>query len=100
MPIHLLRLDLIVTSFCIALLGYIVWNVQQGARGHGYSEKLLSEKSLLTAELKVLSERNFAFEAHVQLLRPESVDPDLVDELARRNLAMALPNDRIIYTTP
>jgi cell division protein FtsB len=99
MPLKLGRLDWIVTACCMALLGYIVWHMQQGTRGYGYSDQLQAEKFKQEAELANLATRNEQFEAHVRLLRPESVDPDIVDELARRDLALVRPNDRIVRFT-
>ena len=34
-------------------------------------------------------------ERHVALLRPQSIDPDTVEELARRDLGYAYPNDLV-----
>ena len=90
------RLDLMVMACCLALLGYITWQIQQGPRGVGYSEGLhLKLTDLQTAQL-MLAQANIRFEAKVRLLRPESIDPDLVDELARRNLGLARQNDLVI----
>jgi cell division protein FtsB len=95
-PAFLKRLDWLVMACCLALLGYIAWHMQQGPRGNGYRDKLLQQQAALNVELQTLSGRNQAFESRVRLLRPESIDPDLVDELARRDLALALPDDRIV----
>jgi hypothetical protein len=37
-------------------------------------------------------------ENKVVLLRPESIDPDLLDELARENLELAKPTDVVAFT--
>ena len=37
-------------------------------------------------------------EEKVALLRPESIDPDLLDEMARGQLQMARPSDLVVYT--
>ncbi len=90
------RLDWVVTACCLVLLGYIAWHVLQGPRGYGYQEKLLQQSASLQSELVHLKNRNKAFEQKVQLLRPESIDPDMVDELARRDLGLVGENDIIL----
>jgi cell division protein FtsB len=94
------RLDWVVTVCSLALLGYIGWQVQQGPRGYGYLSDLTAKAASLQAEHEQLCQRNKVFEDRVQLLRPESVDPDLIDELARRDLALADHNDLIVQITP
>jgi cell division protein FtsB len=94
------RLDWVVTACSLALLGYIGWQVQQGPRGYGYLSNLTAKTDSLQAEHEQLSQRNKVFEDRVKLLRPESIDPDLIDELARRDLALAADNDLIIQISP
>ncbi len=53
---------------------------------------------MLQAEHAKLSGANEAFEQKVRLLRPESVDPDMVDELARGALGLARPTDIVVLT--
>jgi cell division protein FtsB len=38
-------------------------------------------------------------ENKVALLRPESIDPDLLDELARGKLELARPTDVVAFTS-
>jgi cell division protein FtsB len=90
------RFDWIVAGVFCVLLGSIMWSIQQGPRGFGYQDQLLAKQRGLQDVVANLQLRNAKFEARVKLLRPESVDPDLVDELARRDLAMAHPNDRFV----
>lgn len=84
------------TICCLALLGYITWQAQQGRRGIGYSETLTVKAQLLQTEHDQLAARNAAFEKKVKLLRPESIDPDLVDELARRTLGLGRDSDLVV----
>jgi len=46
----------------------------------------------------LLAERE-KLEGKVSLLRPESIDPDLLDELARGNLELAKPTDVVAFTS-
>jgi cell division protein FtsB len=36
----------------------------------------------------------------VALIRPESIDPDLLEELARVKLGFVRPNDVVLHTHP
>ncbi|HUF43773.1 MAG TPA: septum formation initiator family protein [Aestuariivirgaceae bacterium] len=48
---------------------------------------------------KVRAER-IALDERVALLRPDSIDPDLLEELARTTLGFVRPNDLVIDTSP
>jgi cell division protein FtsB len=92
------RFDFIVTLVCCALLGYFAWHAWEGPRGYPYKaglEAKLSERAIrherLHAERRKLEDK-------VVLLRPESIDPDLLDELARGNLELAKPTDVVAFT--
>ncbi len=90
------RFDWIVAGCFAVLLATVVWHIQEGPRGFGYQDSLLAKQAMLVGEVSKLQKRNADFEARVRLLRPESIDPDLIDELARRDLALGRPNDRLI----
>jgi cell division protein FtsB len=92
------KLDLAVTIGCIALLGFFAWHGFQGPRSYHYlavqQEKLLK----LDAELASESAKKQGLEAKVALMRPESVDPDMLEELARSQLEMSRRNELIVLT--
>jgi cell division protein FtsB len=94
------RLDIVVALCCMALLGYINWHVYLGPRGMAYSDKLKEEIATRQARLDARAKTRIELEARARLLRPESIDPDMVEELARRDLALVRDNDRIIKLTP
>jgi cell division protein FtsB len=97
MALHIpLRLDLVVTGSCLLLLGYVALHVYQGPRGVGYRDALLAEVRDLQGQLEAQTTERKRLDNRAKLLRPESVDPDMVEELARRDLALVYPNDRII----
>jgi cell division protein FtsB len=75
------RFDFLVSTGCLALLGYFGWYALEGSRGMAFRDKLMTQKVTLETELTKV---------------PESVDPDLADELARRALSMAKPTELIV----
>ena len=48
------------------------------------------------AQIAVLTERRDALRNRVELLDPQSADPDLVSELVRRDLGVLHPDDVIV----
>jgi cell division protein FtsB len=82
----------------MALLGYFAWNALHGARGYPYRDQLSNQLAALTKDVEALTQQRQVIESKVKLMRPESIDPDLLDELARRELFLGKPNDIIVRT--
>ncbi len=94
------RFDLVVTCVCCALLGYFAWHAWKGPRGYPYRDALEAQVALLDQKHEHLKTERQRLESKVTLLRPESIDPDLLDELARNSLQMAKPTDVVAFTAP
>jgi cell division protein FtsB len=90
------KFDSVVTCACLGLLGFLAWHAQGGPRGFGFREKLASQSKQLGEELAAIQKQRSNFETRVALLRPESVDPDMLDEMARSTLDVAGPHDLIV----
>jgi cell division protein FtsB len=79
-----------------SLIGYFAWQAFEGNYGlearKGYEEDI----SRLTRERDDLQAKRKELERRVALLRPESIDPDMVEELARRDLGFARPQDLVM----
>jgi cell division protein FtsB len=83
-------------AIAASLIGYFALQAFHGNYGlearKGYEEdiaRLTSERDELQSERKELERR-------VALLRPESIDTDMVEELAHRDLNFASPNDLLM----
>jgi cell division protein FtsB len=78
------------------LIGYFAFHAFHGNYGleakKGYEEDII-RLTLARDELRL---ERAELERHVALLRPESIDPDMVEELARRDLGFAHPNDLVM----
>jgi cell division protein FtsB len=92
------RFDFVVTCVCCALLGYFAWHAWKGPRGYPYQDGLNAQMALLETKFEALKTERLRLENKVVLLRPESIDPDLLDELARENLELAKPTDVVAFT--
>jgi cell division protein FtsB len=75
------------------VLTYFGYHAFHGDYGLMARAELDSQVSDLEGELKNLRTIRRQFEHRVSLLRPESLDPDMVDELARANLNLSHPNE-------
>lgn len=71
-------------------------NGELGVVGRAMIERQVSE---LEAELSVLSAQRRELQARVSLLRPESLDPDMLDERARLNLNL-VHSDELVVLRP
>jgi cell division protein FtsB len=92
----------IIGLYCIAaaLLGYFAFHSQHGNYGSDASAALKQEIERLSSEHGTLKQERIALERRNLLLRADRIDPDLLEELARANLAFAMPNDLIMAVSP
>ncbi len=79
-----------------AVGGYFVYHLQTGDHGLESRAVLEKRKAVLGGELAGLAEVRQRLERDVALLRPESLDPDMLDERARAILNLAHPDDLIL----
>jgi cell division protein FtsB len=93
------RFDFVVTCVCCALLGYFGWHAYEGPRGFPYKQAQEVKLETLKAKHDALHTERLRMENKVTLLRPDSIDPDLLDELARGHLELAKPSDVVAFTS-
>jgi cell division protein FtsB len=86
----------IVPAFCLLLIGYFLSHAIGGPTGvlswRGYE----AERKVLAAQVAARAEEKASLERQVELLDPAGVDPDLADELVRRNLNVVKPDEVIV----
>jgi cell division protein FtsB len=90
------KFDLVVMMVCLALLGYFGWHGYYGPRSFTHRDDIAAKAGQLEQKLTAIRAEREQREARVQLMRPESIDPDLLDELAREELEYAKPGDLIL----
>lgn len=93
-----LRLRLLVLPIlCGLLLTYFVVNAVKGDQGLRAWSALTVEIETLRKNLDAVSTDRARLEHQVALLRPESLDPDLLDERARAYLGVSRSDELTIY---
>jgi cell division protein FtsB len=84
----------------VGLATYFGYHAVNGNRGLLASEQKQLELDAAERRLAVLQDERSRLERRVHRLRSESLDPDLIDELARETLSMVEPEDVIILLEP
>jgi cell division protein FtsB len=92
--------DLIVCLGLACLIGYLSWHAVNGERSFSQAERLGERTATREAERDEVRGERQALDAHVALIRPESIDPDMLEELARVKLGFVRPNDVVLHTHP
>ena len=77
---------------------YFSYHLVQGERGLIAYLQLKAQVTASQAELETLRAEKSRLARRVRLLRPDSLDPDLLDEQARRMLGFAHPDELVIFT--
>ncbi|XVN43490.1 MAG: septum formation initiator family protein [Candidatus Rickettsia vulgarisii] len=85
----------ILNVFLFLLLAYFVFHSIYGNRGIIAYFSLNRKLEKAYSELETLKAERVELEHRVKLLRPESLDKDMLDQEARRILGMALPNEQV-----
>ena len=85
---------LVVLAYGLAV--YFAYHAVVGSRGLLAWRQLNRDIETTQQELAAVRAERQQLEDKVQRLRPGSLDPDLIDELARRRLSLAEPLDVII----
>jgi cell division protein FtsB len=75
------------------VIGYFGVNAYSGSRGLRAKQDLDQQIAELTAELDALKVERTSWERRIVLLKPESIDPDMLDERARILLNYADPRE-------
>ncbi|HEX2255609.1 MAG TPA: septum formation initiator family protein [Afifellaceae bacterium] len=88
---------LLVPAGALLALAYFAYHAIEGEFGLAALGRLEEREIQLTAELAALRASRAELDARVALLRPESLDPDLIDERARQALNLAHPDDIVIF---
>jgi cell division protein FtsB len=78
-------------------MGYFAYHAVEGDYGLFALGKLQARVASLESELVAARHERERREAHVMLMRPESLDRDMIDERAREALNMADAKDIVIF---
>ena len=78
------------------IVGYFLYHTVEGDRGWVAQMRLQGEVQKAEEKLLHLQKDHEALDHRVKLMRPESLDPDLLDEQARKTLNYSKPDEVII----
>ncbi|GGB45072.1 cell division protein [Roseibium aquae] len=90
---------LVVPAAALAALSYFGFHALNGELGLVGRARIEHEVRALEVEHDRLVKQREALVAQVTLLRPESLNPDMLDEQARRNLNVVQSDELVILTT-
>jgi cell division protein FtsB len=76
--------DSVVLVLCLMLYGYLGWHYFYGSRSIAVLALIEAKQADLREELANEMEKRVKLEARVNRLRPEHIDQDFLDEMARR----------------
>lgn len=90
------KFDLIVMLVCMGLLGYFGWHGYYGPRSFDHRDALAAKAGALDLKVAAIRGEREALERKVTLMRPQSIDPDMLDELARSTLDFGKPGELVV----
>jgi cell division protein FtsB len=90
----------ILPAICILLMLYFLSFAIGGPTGVLSWRGFEAERRELAAKVAARAEEKAALQKQVELLDPAGVDPDLADELVRRNLNVVKPDEVIVPLEP
>ena len=85
-----------VPLFVLAIIAYFGFHAVQGERGIMAWHRMKADLEHAEAREVELAARREQLAHRVSLLQPESLDPDMIEEQARRLLNFGKPLDRVI----
>jgi len=80
------------------VLGYFLYHTVEGERGWVAQMQLQNQVDAAQSRLDQLRKQHAALDHRVKLMRPESLDPDLLEEESRKTLNYSKPDDIIILS--
>src|SRR5690348_10264101 len=80
----------------ISVFGYFAYHSVQGDRGLIAWVQLGQQVEIAQATLEKVSRERSALEHRARLLRPDNLDPDMLDERARQVLSLVRPDELVI----
>lgn len=83
-------------ALCVAVGGYFAFHAVSGPTGFIAWRDYKVQRARLEAAVKVSEEQQVALQRRLVLLDRSRVDPDLADELVRRNLDLVKPDEVVV----
>lgn len=87
---------MILSAFAACIVGYFLYHTVQGDHGWMAMLRLKNEVGAAQSDLSQLQKEHQDLDHRIHLLRPESMDPDLLDEQSRKTLNYSKPDEIVI----
>lgn len=81
---------------CLLVGGYFAFYAVDGPTGYTAWQEYRQQHSRLEAAVAASEEQKIALQRQLALLDPRHVNPDLADELVRRNLDLVRPDEVVV----
>jgi cell division protein FtsB len=88
----------ILSVLAACIVGYFLYHTIQGDHGWMAMLRLKNQVAASQDNLSELQKEHQDLDHRIHMMRPESVDPDLLDEESRKSLDYSKPKDIIIVT--
>ncbi len=92
--------NIVIPMACLGVMAYFAHHAVHGDHGLYASWQLNDTRQKLLNKQAELRETRKSLEQKVALMRPENLDPDMLDEQARARLNLAHPDDITIFRDP
>jgi cell division protein FtsB len=79
---------------------YFIWHAWNGNRGLKAKVEYRAQAKSLQTELADLKAERFGLERRIAMMRAESVERDILEEEARRQLGRVHRNDVVVFLSP
>lgn len=90
--------QVLLVMLCVLIVGYFFYHTIKGERGWFAMLRLQREVTVAEETLARLQDERSELRHRTQLLKKDSLDPDLLDEKSRELLNYAKPNEIVILT--
>ena len=90
----------IASALGACFVGYFLYHTIQGDRGWLAMLRLQQQVNTAQDNLSQMQKEHQELEHRVQLMRPNTLDPDLLDEKSRELLNYSKPGEIVILTPP
>ena len=92
--------QILVPLLCIGLMSYFIYHAINGRHGLEARSQLQQRAQMLEDKLGGLEAVRQRLERDVLLLQSDNLDPDMLEEQARRILTFAHPDDLVLRNLP
>ncbi len=94
--IHLRARHIVGPVLCLVLVGYFAYHLVNGERGFIALLQLDQQIQEAKANAAILAKERTEVESRVALMRPDQLDPDMLEERARLMLSVGHPDEVVI----